>query len=110
MINTSSLTGICTLICILISTTNSFHHMCKNALSVAAVKHHQQISSLYMNIAPYKKARKGNVDGNFYIDESCIDCDICRWMCPGSFSRRGIWHNIISMYAYAIVISIINNI
>ena len=31
--------------------------------------------------------RDENSDGNFYVDESCIDCDTCRWMVPDVFSR-----------------------
>lgn len=29
-----------------------------------------------------------NVDGDFFVDESCIDCDTCRWMAPETFVRR----------------------
>jgi len=47
-------------------------------------------SVLSMAIAPFKKARRQNVPGNLYVDESCIDCDVCRWMSPSTFSRIGI--------------------
>lgn len=33
--------------------------------------------------------RKENVAGDFYVDHTCIDCDTCRWMAPGVFSRAG---------------------
>ena len=26
----------------------------------------------------------------FFVDESCIDCDVCRWMCPSTYSRKGV--------------------
>ncbi len=26
--------------------------------------------------------RSENVQGDFYVDSSCIDCDTCRWMAP----------------------------
>ncbi len=39
---------------------------------------------------PYKMARKANVPGNLFVDESCIDCDVCRWMCPSIYSRKGV--------------------
>jgi glyoxylase-like metal-dependent hydrolase (beta-lactamase superfamily II)/ferredoxin len=26
-----------------------------------------------------------NVDGDFYVDDSCIDCGACRWIAPDSF-------------------------
>ena len=28
-----------------------------------------------------------NVDGPFYVDDSCIDCGTCRWMAPDVFDR-----------------------
>ena len=29
-----------------------------------------------------------NVDGDFFVDDSCIDCDTCRWMAPGVYAER----------------------
>jgi len=29
-----------------------------------------------------------NVQGDFYVDSSCIDCDTCRWMAPETFTER----------------------
>lgn len=29
----------------------------------------------------------GNVPGKFYVDDQCIDCDLCRGICPTCFSR-----------------------
>lgn len=34
--------------------------------------------------------RTQNVPGNMFVDESCIDCDVCRWMCPNVFERKGV--------------------
>ncbi len=31
----------------------------------------------------------GNVDGEFYVDASCIDCDACRQIAPASFRELG---------------------
>ncbi|KAJ0966827.1 hypothetical protein J5N97_023744 [Dioscorea zingiberensis] len=31
--------------------------------------------------------RHQNVDGEFFVDRRCIDCDTCRWMAPENFSR-----------------------
>jgi ferredoxin len=28
-----------------------------------------------------------NVDGDFYVDSSCIDCDLCRQLAPAVFAR-----------------------
>lgn len=30
----------------------------------------------------------GNVTGAFYVDSSCIDCDMCREIAPASFKRN----------------------
>lgn len=29
-----------------------------------------------------------NVAGNFYVDNQCIDCDLCRQTAPANFSRN----------------------
>jgi ferredoxin len=29
-----------------------------------------------------------NVPGRFYVDATCIDCDLCRETAPGSFRRN----------------------
>ena len=29
-----------------------------------------------------------NVDGPFYVDSNCIDCDLCRQTAPGNFDRN----------------------
>ncbi|CAL1414081.1 unnamed protein product [Linum trigynum] len=31
--------------------------------------------------------RPHNVDGEFFVDTRCIDCDTCRWMAPQIFTR-----------------------
>ncbi len=28
-----------------------------------------------------------NVDGDFFVDSSCIDCDLCRRLAPATFGR-----------------------
>jgi len=30
---------------------------------------------------------KENTDGAFYVDSSCIDCDVCRDLAPNNFAR-----------------------
>jgi len=45
---------------------------------------------LNMELAPFKKPRVHNAPGNLFVDESCIDCDVCRWMCPSVYSRKGV--------------------
>lgn len=29
-----------------------------------------------------------NVDGDFYVDSNCIDCDLCRQTAPDNFVRN----------------------
>jgi len=31
---------------------------------------------------------EGNVDGPFYVDPNCIDCDLCRQTAPDNFDRN----------------------
>ncbi|QIR39135.1 MBL fold metallo-hydrolase [Tolypothrix sp. PCC 7910] len=38
-------------------------------------------------MANLKLRRTQNVNGDFYVDTSCIDCDTCRWMAPEVFYR-----------------------
>ncbi len=34
-----------------------------------------------------KRSLPGNAPGDLYVDDTCIDCDTCRWMAPGTFHR-----------------------
>ncbi|KAI6669487.1 hypothetical protein NL676_004372 [Syzygium grande] len=34
-----------------------------------------------------RRRRAQNVDGDFFVDSTCIDCDTCRWMAPQTFTR-----------------------
>lgn len=40
-------------------------------------------------MAHLNQRRSENIDGDFYVDRSCIDCDTCRWMAPTVFDRLG---------------------
>ena len=31
---------------------------------------------------------ESNVDGQFYVDTNCIDCDLCRQTAPDNFERN----------------------
>ncbi|CAK7326078.1 unnamed protein product [Dovyalis caffra] len=33
--------------------------------------------------------RPQNIEGEFFVDHTCIDCDTCRWMAPQVFTRIG---------------------
>ena len=39
-------------------------------------------------MATLAQRRSQNVEGNFYVDSTCIDCDTCRWMVPKVFTRE----------------------
>ncbi len=38
-------------------------------------------------MATLEKRRSQNIEGDFYVDSTCIDCDTCRWMSPEVFKR-----------------------
>jgi glyoxylase-like metal-dependent hydrolase (beta-lactamase superfamily II)/ferredoxin len=38
-------------------------------------------------MAHLTQRRAQNVAGDFYVDQTCIDCDTCRWMAPGVFQE-----------------------
>jgi glyoxylase-like metal-dependent hydrolase (beta-lactamase superfamily II)/ferredoxin len=40
-------------------------------------------------MAHLTQRRSENIDGDFYVDRSCIDCDTCRWMAPTVFKSVG---------------------
>lgn len=39
---------------------------------------------------PHKIANSLNVEGNLYVDEGCIGCGACQWMCPSVFAKGGL--------------------
>src|SRR5881409_2366051 len=39
------------------------------------------------NMANPKRAYSENVSGNFFVDDTCIDCDLCRQIAPSVFAR-----------------------
>ena len=39
-------------------------------------------------MATLNQRRSENIAGDIYVDNSCIDCDTCRWMAPTIFSRE----------------------
>jgi glyoxylase-like metal-dependent hydrolase (beta-lactamase superfamily II)/ferredoxin len=40
-------------------------------------------------MANLKRRRPENAPGDFFVDDSCIDCDTCRWMAPEVFNDQG---------------------
>jgi glyoxylase-like metal-dependent hydrolase (beta-lactamase superfamily II)/ferredoxin len=47
------------------------------------------LAFLESNMAHLSDRRSQNIEGDFYVDRSCIDCDTCRWMTPEVFTREG---------------------
>ncbi len=39
-------------------------------------------------MAHLTQRRPENIEGDFYVDRTCIDCDTCRWMAPDIFHRE----------------------
>jgi glyoxylase-like metal-dependent hydrolase (beta-lactamase superfamily II)/ferredoxin len=40
-------------------------------------------------MANLTQRRTENINGDFYVDRTCIDCDTCRWMAPTVFTSVG---------------------
>src|SRR5437660_961135 len=40
-------------------------------------------------MAQIERRLSQNVDGDFFVDESCIDCDACRQIAPETFRDHG---------------------
>jgi len=47
-----------------------------------------QIRFLEGNMADVANKYAENVDGKFYVDDQCIDCDLCRETAPANFKRN----------------------
>lgn len=48
------------------------------------------LKTLKTTIMPKPQLRRSeNIDGNFYVDNTCIDCDTCRVLVPEIFTRIG---------------------
>ena len=39
-------------------------------------------------MATLANKHKENVPGKFYVDDACIDCDLCRETAPNNFTRN----------------------
>lgn len=40
-------------------------------------------------MADFRRRLEGNVPGEFFVDSSCIDCDLCRQIAPSVFQAEG---------------------
>mgnify|MGYP003385086345 FL=1 len=50
-------------------------------------------------MADQKKRLDSNVEGNFYVDATCINCDTCRQLAPRSFEEVGDFSAVTSQPA-----------
>ena len=46
-------------------------------------------------MADYVKRLDANVNGNFYVDATCINCDACRQLAPASFEEVGDYSAVL---------------
>jgi len=46
-------------------------------------------------MANRNKRLDSNVPGNFYVDETCIDCDTCRQLAPNTFEEAGEYSTVV---------------
>jgi len=55
-------------------------------------KQHNDQRNLFM--ADSSKRLPTNVDGNFFVDSTCIDCDTCRQLAPTTFVEEGEYSTV----------------
>jgi ferredoxin len=46
------------------------------------------LSAVAQKMADAANKYPENVDGKFYVDDQCIDCDLCRETAPANFRRN----------------------
>jgi ferredoxin len=46
------------------------------------------IQFLEQDMADVANKYPENIDGKFYVDDQCIDCDLCRETAPANFKRN----------------------
>ena len=51
-------------------------------------------------MANLQQRRQENIEGDFYVDRTCIDCDTCRWMAPEVFydvaDQSAVYHQPVN--------------
>jgi glyoxylase-like metal-dependent hydrolase (beta-lactamase superfamily II)/ferredoxin len=45
-------------------------------------------------MADLNKALKTNIEGDFFVDSTCIDCDTCRQLAPHTFKEQGEYSSV----------------
>ncbi|HTK87262.1 MAG TPA: ferredoxin, partial [Nitrospiraceae bacterium] len=64
-------------------------------------------------MANIKKKLPSNIDGNFFVDSTCINCDACRQLAPETFREQqdfsSVYHqpagDLDSRHAYQAMIA-----
>ncbi len=60
-----------------------------NAFGITDIRFAWTFKWYFMQMANPKRSRPENTAGDFYVDDTCIDCDTCRWLAPATFLRAG---------------------
>ena len=47
-------------------------------------------------MASAKKRLDANIEGNYYVDDTCINCSACRVIAPKSFDEHGTHSRVYS--------------
>ena len=50
---------------------------------------------MVVDMADPRKIVSSNVSGNFFVDTTCINCDTCRQLAPGSFADTGEYSAVL---------------
>lgn len=58
----------------------------KNGCNPASVQRFCRTNQI--NMADAANKYSDNVDGKFFVDDQCIDCDLCRETAPANFKRN----------------------
>ncbi|GJP51803.1 hypothetical protein CLOM_g10940 [Closterium sp. NIES-68] len=56
---------------------------------VTGFKAEAQAQQVGERVGGARAPRDENVAGDFYVDHTCINCDVCRWMAPEVFAKIG---------------------
>lgn len=54
---------------------------------IATGRRAERCGASYWGMARYAARARDNVPGDFFVDTTCIDCDLCRQLAPATFAR-----------------------
>ena len=64
----------------------NFRSGSKNGCNLASVQRFCRLNQI--NMADAANKYSDNVDGKLFVDDQCIDCDLCRETAPANFKRN----------------------